>query len=109
VAEDNALPSRGVARWVRPINSDPRGKPGFLTYESAFGRETDSPLEEEGFEPSVPVRGTTLFEHCAGSTTRQLPSATESRLLREGTFTDHGMRWDNSGKNGHYAPISWSN
>jgi hypothetical protein len=25
------------------------------------------------------------------------------------TYTDHGMRWDNSGKNGHYAPISWSN
>ena len=25
------------------------------------------------------------------------------------TFSDHGMRWDNSGKNGHYAPISWSN
>lgn len=25
------------------------------------------------------------------------------------TFTDHGMRWDNSGKNGHYAPISWAN
>ncbi len=25
------------------------------------------------------------------------------------TFNDHGMRWDNSGKNGHYAPISWSN
>jgi len=24
-------------------------------------------------------------------------------------FTDHGMRWDNSGKNGHYAPIRWSN
>jgi hypothetical protein len=24
------------------------------------------------------------------------------------TFTDHGMRWDNSGKNGHYAPIRWS-
>src|SRR5262249_25155623 len=22
------------------------------------------------------------------------------------TFSDHGMRWDNSGKNGHYAPIS---
>jgi hypothetical protein len=29
---------------------------------------------------------------------------------REGsTFTDHDMRWDNSGKNGHYAPIHWSN
>ena len=24
------------------------------------------------------------------------------------TFHDHGMRWDNSGKNGHYAPIRWS-
>jgi hypothetical protein len=25
------------------------------------------------------------------------------------TYADHGMRWDNSGKNGHYAPINWSN
>ena len=25
------------------------------------------------------------------------------------TFADHGMRWDNSGRNGHYAPITWSN
>jgi hypothetical protein len=25
------------------------------------------------------------------------------------TFTDHGMRLDNSGRNAHYAPISWSN
>jgi hypothetical protein len=25
------------------------------------------------------------------------------------TFADHGMRWDNSGRNGHYAPIHWSN
>ena len=24
------------------------------------------------------------------------------------TFSDHNMRWDNSGKNGHYAPIRWS-
>ena len=28
---------------------------------------------------------------------------------KDSTFTDHGMRWDNSGKNGHYAPIRWSN
>jgi hypothetical protein len=28
---------------------------------------------------------------------------------RGSTFADHGMRWDNSGKNGHYAPIQWSN
>ncbi|MDA8052520.1 MAG: DUF1326 domain-containing protein [Rhodospirillales bacterium] len=25
------------------------------------------------------------------------------------TFRDYGMQWDNSGRNGHYAPISWSN
>jgi hypothetical protein len=25
------------------------------------------------------------------------------------TFADHGMRWDNSRRNGHYAPINWSN
>ena len=25
------------------------------------------------------------------------------------TWTDYGMRWGNSGKNGHYAPIDWSN
>jgi hypothetical protein len=24
------------------------------------------------------------------------------------TFTDHGFRWDNSGRNGHYASIEWS-
>ena len=24
------------------------------------------------------------------------------------TFADYGMRWDNSGKNGHYAAIEWS-
>src|SRR5438270_7517588 len=24
-------------------------------------------------------------------------------------YSDHGLRWDNSGKNAHYAPINWSN
>src|SRR5215472_19186701 len=33
--------------------SHPRGKPGFSTYESDLGRETDSPLEQTGFEPPV--------------------------------------------------------
>jgi hypothetical protein len=28
---------------------------------------------------------------------------------RGSTFADYGMRWDNSGRNGHYAPITWSN
>lgn len=29
--------------------------------------------------------------------------------VKGSTFADHGMRWDNSGKNGHYAPINWAN
>ncbi len=27
----------------------------------------------------------------------------------QSTWTDYGMHWDNSGKNGHYAEIAWSN
>jgi hypothetical protein len=23
------------------------------------------------------------------------------------TYTDHGMQWDNTGRNGHYAPFNW--
>jgi len=41
------------------------------------------------------------------------PAAPDRLALAVGnpgsTFADHGMRWDNSGKNGHYAPISWAN
>jgi hypothetical protein len=41
------------------------------------------------------------------------PVAPERLALAVGcngsTFADYGMRWDNSGRNGHYAPISWSN
>jgi hypothetical protein len=41
------------------------------------------------------------------------PAAPDKLALAVGargnTFGDHGMRWDNSGKNGHYAPIRWSN
>jgi hypothetical protein len=25
------------------------------------------------------------------------------------TYADYGLKWDNSGRNGHYAPINWSN
>src|SRR6267143_6106859 len=48
------------ARLCRPSRQasrgHPRGKPGFSTFESGYGRETDSPLEGTGFEPSVPPR-----------------------------------------------------
>lgn len=27
----------------------------------------------------------------------------------DSVYEDYGMRWDNSGKNGHYAPFSWTN
>jgi hypothetical protein len=41
------------------------------------------------------------------------PVAPDKMVLAVGaagnTFTDGGMRWDNSGKNGLYAPIRWSN
>ncbi len=41
------------------------------------------------------------------------PAAPDRLALAMGgpgsTFADYGMRWDNSGRNGHYAPISWSN
>jgi hypothetical protein len=33
----------------------PRGKPGFLTHEEKIPRETDSSLEESGFELPVPL------------------------------------------------------
>jgi hypothetical protein len=41
------------------------------------------------------------------------PFALEKLALAVGdansTFDDYGLRWDNSGKNAHYAPINWSN
>ena len=52
------------ARLCRPgrqtSRAQPRGKPGFSTLESSSGRETDSPLEGTGFEPSVPRDTTNL-------------------------------------------------
>ena len=53
-----AAVSKYLARLCRPrrhsSRAHPREKPGFSTYESDLGRETDSPLEGGGFEPSVP-------------------------------------------------------
>ncbi|MHB8575388.1 MAG: DUF1326 domain-containing protein [Dehalococcoidia bacterium] len=41
------------------------------------------------------------------------PFASEGLAMAVGdagsTWEDYGMRWDNSGKNGHYAAINWSN
>jgi hypothetical protein len=38
------------------------------------------------------------------------PSKVALAVGRDGsTFTDYGLHWDNSGRNGFYAPINWSN
>jgi hypothetical protein len=38
------------------------------------------------------------------------PAALALAVGDEGsTWSDYGMSWDNSGKNGHFAPIDWSN
>jgi len=59
-------------------------------------------------EPLPSLRGNEEIWAAAGH-----PIAPDKLALAVGrpgsTFADHGMRWDNSGKNGHYAPISWSN
>jgi hypothetical protein len=37
------------------------------------------------------------------------PSKIALAVGRDGsTYADYGLRWDNSGRNGHYAPINWS-
>src|SRR5207253_6099901 len=52
--------SKHPARLCRPgrraSRAHPRGKPGFSTCARGRGRETDSPLEGGGCEPSVPRR-----------------------------------------------------
>jgi hypothetical protein len=53
--------SKHPARLCRPgrqaSRGHPRAKPGFSTFESRCGRETDCLLEKDGFEPSVPAAG----------------------------------------------------
>src|SRR3984893_2329965 len=57
--------SKHPARLCRPgrqaSRAHPRGKPGFSTFESGCGRETDCLLEGDGFEPSVPGTKQPIF------------------------------------------------
>jgi len=50
----------------------PRGKPGFSTLETGCGRETDSPLEGDGFEPSVPPVKGNSFDAARSRTWKRL-------------------------------------
>lgn len=38
------------------------------------------------------------------------PVSTRISMARstKGTYTDYGLNWDNSGRNGHYAAFEWS-
>ena len=38
----------------------------------------------------------------------QQRAALEHILSGQMGYTDHGMHWDNTGKNGHYASFDWS-
>ena len=51
---------RGPGRQAN--RAQPHGEPRFSTFESGCGRETDSPLEGGGFEPSVPREGNYAHE-----------------------------------------------
>src|SRR5207253_752116 len=51
--------------------AQPRGKPGFSTREGSSGRETDSPLEGDGFELPVPGHG----ELCRRAIPRSSPAS----------------------------------
>lgn len=55
----------------------------------------------------------TLHEGGEIWTTAGHPVAPDRLALAVGqagmSYADHGMTWDNSGRNGHYAPIAWSN
>jgi hypothetical protein len=54
-----AIETRGASLPTRAPSQPrtPARKAGVLDFESGCGRETDSPLEEAGFEPSVPRYG----------------------------------------------------
>ena len=56
VSQAGRLPSRRLCRRGRQaIRANPRGKPGFSTFESGCGRETDCLREGSGFELSIPL------------------------------------------------------
>jgi len=72
--------SKHPARLCRPgreaSRAHPRGKPGFSTFDSGCGRETDCLLEGNGFELSVPRRESNESHSGTGTVTE----ATKVRL-----------------------------
>jgi hypothetical protein len=69
------------SKWWRRVSEIPDGHRWDSSPKIRFA--PDSTLQEDGFEPSVPRKRTTLFDTAPARPTRQLPSTTENRLLGE--------------------------
>ena len=77
--------SKHPARLCRPgreaSRAHPRGKPGFSTFDSGCGRETDCLLEGDGFELPVP-REKYLRSEAEGRLARQPKSPIAATAFR---------------------------
>ena len=97
-----------MAQWIR-LTTDFRGtKYCAITYEAkGRARQVTIPgvldFSVEGIRAGR-RRGIMRLENTGHpvNSTLALARGTAS------TYTDHGMSWDNTGKNGHYAPFNWS-
>jgi len=59
-------------------------------------------IEIEGVEGATP-ESESWIDNVRHFVSRRLAAARASR----GSYTDHGWRWNNAGRNGHYAPFDW--
>jgi hypothetical protein len=78
-----------------------------ITYESSGTRRR---AEVEGIM-DLSVEGILGADGKSAMSIDNVPHPFNSSLaIAQGVgsrYTDHGMQWENSGKNGHYAPIHW--
>jgi len=59
-------------------------------------------IEIEGIQGATP-ESESWIDNVRHFVSRRLAAARASR----GTYEDHGWRWNNAGRNGHYAPFDW--
>jgi hypothetical protein len=55
-------PAFAGAHTIEQRADDAERHPGFSPWEAELPRDADSLLEEDGFEPLVPVKGTASFQ-----------------------------------------------
>jgi hypothetical protein len=92
------------ARLCRPghqaSRAQPRGKPGFSTLDSSSGRETDCPLEGDGFELPVPR------EKASVQKLRRLAPASKVFAFRRSIHPAEDRRFESSLSSGESAANS---